>query len=293
LAETSVKTAQYDQALSQYLRALDLRRTVGDRRGAALESSALGTLFGYQGRYGAALSSEQDAVKALRENQEQGFYLTEALSDYGKALAQIGKNDEARKTLAEALTMAREAKNKAEIAQVLSYQGDNFFYQGDFTSAAPLYAQAQQEASSAGDRHLLLLTKANLARLAVKQSGSPTAVRTLRDLAEQTESQGLKYLSIECSLYVAEGLVQAKNYPQAQLELQRTLGRSDKLGLRALVAQSHYLLSRALQLSGNPTEAESHANAARRVMEDIRKEAANDNILKRSDLSPILGTARN
>ena len=293
LAETSVKTAQYDQALAEYLRALDLRRSVGDRRGAALESSALGTLFGYQGRYGAALSSEEDAVKILRENQEHGFYLTEALSDYGKALAQIGKGEQARSTLAEALTMAREAKNQAEIAQVLDYQADNFFYQGDFKSAASLYAQAQQAASSAGDRHLILLTKANLAKLVIKQNGSATAARTLQAVAEEAESQGLKYLSVECSLYIAEALTHDKKYDQAQQELRRTLSKSEKLGSRSLIAQSHYLLSRTLQLSGNSREAESHSKEARRVVETIRKEAANDDVLKRSDLSAILGSARN
>jgi serine/threonine protein kinase/tetratricopeptide (TPR) repeat protein len=289
LAETSVKTAQYDQALAQYLRALDLRRSVGDKRGAALESNALGTLFGYQGRYGAALSSEEDAVKTLLENQEHGFYLTEALSDLGKAQAQIGKSEEARGTLAEALASAREAKNRAEIAQVLTYQGDNSFYQGDFPAAASLYAQAHQEAASAGDSHLILLTKANVAKVAIKQNGLSTAVPALRALSEQAESQGLKYLSIQCSLYAAEGLINAKTYSQAQEELQRALSKSERLGLRALIAQSNYLLSRTLQLSGNPTEAERHSNEARRLVEDIRKEAGYDNILKRSDLSPIVG----
>jgi len=289
LAETSVKTAQYDQALAQYLKALDLRRSVGDKRGAAIESSALGTLFGYQGRFGAALSSEEDAVKTLREKQEHGFYLTEALSDYGRAQAQIGKSEEARATLAEALASAREAKNRAEIAQILTYQGDNLFFQGDFPAAASLYAQAHQEAASAGDRHLILLTKANVAKVAVKQNGPTTAVSALRALSEEAESQGLKYLSIECSLYAAEGLLNAQKIPQAQEELQRALSKSEKLGLRTLIARSHYLLSRTLQLSGNPTEAGRHAGEARQALEDIRKEAGNDNILKRSDLSPIAG----
>ena len=293
LAETSVKTAQYDQALAQYLRALDLRRNIADKRGAALESSALGTLFGYQGRYGAALSSEEDAVKSLRENQEHGFYLIEGLSDYGKALAQIGRPDEARQTLAEALTMARAAKNQPEIAQILSYQGDSFFYQGDFKSAAPLYSHAQQLASSAGDRSLILLSRANVAKLAVKQNGSASAARTLRSLAADAESQGLKYLSLECSLYVAESLIHAKDYTQAQQELRRTLSRSEKLGLRPLIAQSHYLLSRALQLSGNSQEANNHAEQARRVLEEIRKEAGSDAVLKRADFSAILASSRN
>jgi tetratricopeptide (TPR) repeat protein/predicted Ser/Thr protein kinase len=292
LAETSVKTAQYDQALTQYLRALELRRSVSDKRGAALESAALGTVFGYQGRYGAALSSEEDAVKGLRENQEHGFYMTEALSDYGKALTQIGRTDQARQTLSEAFAMAQDAKNPAEEAQILSYQGDTFFYQGDFKSAAPLYKRAQHVATSAGDHYLILLTKANLAKLALKQNGSAASTAdNLRAVAAQAESQGLRYLSLECSLYAAEALIRAKNYKLAQLELQRTLSASEKLGLRPLIAQSHFLLSRALLFSGNLQDADNHSKQARRAVEEIRKEAGNDAVLKRADFSAILASS--
>jgi eukaryotic-like serine/threonine-protein kinase len=119
-----------------------------------------------------------------------------------------------------------------------------------------------------------------------------TAVSALRAISDEAESQGLKYISIECSLYAAEGLLNAKKYPQAQEEIQRALSESERLGLRALIARSHHLLSRTLQLSGNPTEAGRHAAEARDALEDIRKEAGNDNILKRSDLSPIAALSR-
>ena len=66
LAETSSKMGQYDLALEQYLKALDLRRNSGDKRGAAIESSSIGILFMYQGRYGAALSSERRRSKNLQ-----------------------------------------------------------------------------------------------------------------------------------------------------------------------------------------------------------------------------------
>ncbi len=91
LGETSRQMGQYDQAAEQYLRALDLRRNTGDKRGAAIESSSLGTLFSYQGRYGAALSAEEDALKTFRELQERGLWLAEILGYYGNALAQVGE----------------------------------------------------------------------------------------------------------------------------------------------------------------------------------------------------------
>ena len=135
LAETSRQMGQYDLAVEQYLRALDLRRSTGDKRGAAIESSSMGTLFSYQGRHGAALSAEEDALKTFRELQERGFWLAEILGHYGNALAQVGRTDDAQKSLDEAMNVARELKNQATTAEIHGYQGDNAFYRGDYQAA--------------------------------------------------------------------------------------------------------------------------------------------------------------
>ena len=66
LAETSTKMGEYDRALGHYLRGLELRRSDGDKRGAAIESYSMGTLFEYQGRYGAALTAKEEALKTFR-----------------------------------------------------------------------------------------------------------------------------------------------------------------------------------------------------------------------------------
>ena len=42
LAETSVRLGQFNQAVEQYLRALDLRRKANDKRGGAIESAFVG-----------------------------------------------------------------------------------------------------------------------------------------------------------------------------------------------------------------------------------------------------------
>ena len=89
----------------------------------------MGVLFGYQGRYGAALSAQEDAVKTLRELKETGFWRTQVLINYGAALGEIGKSDDARKNLDEALSYAREMKNNTQVAQALREEGDSFYYQ--------------------------------------------------------------------------------------------------------------------------------------------------------------------
>jgi tetratricopeptide (TPR) repeat protein len=287
LAETSTKMGQYDQALSQYLRALDLRRGAGDKRGAAIESYGMGTLFGYQGRYGAALTSKEEALKTFRELQDRSFWLAEILSGYGSSLSEIGRFEEAQKNLDEALSLARELRNQALTAQILSFQGDVFFYRGELKPAGALYEQALQTASRTSDRHLVLVSKVNLARLAIPEGHPQAAASTLQGLAREADTLGLKYLSTECTIDAAEAQIKLKDYARARQQLESVLGRAERLGLRAQLARAHYLLASALRLSGKAAEASGHSRQARQILEDIHKEAQRDDVLKRADLSLI------
>jgi tetratricopeptide (TPR) repeat protein len=287
LAETSMKTGQFDQALEQYLKALGLRRGAGDQRGAAIEASGTGMVFAYQGRYGAAISAQQDALKGLQESKEQGFMVTEILLSYGNALALAGRTDEAAKALTEALNAAREQKSQPQIAAALSYQGDNAFYRGDLNLAATLYNESLQAAAKTGDTQLVLRTKVNMAKLAVRQGKYAAALTTLRGLGEEADSLGLKYLSMVCLVLRGEVMTGLKDYAGAQKELRSAVLRSEKLGLRELRAQAHYDLGRALELSGNSPEAATHFQEARRALAEVQKDAQTDAITKRSDLAPI------
>jgi eukaryotic-like serine/threonine-protein kinase len=291
LAETATNKGQYDQALKHYLRAIDLRREAGDKRWAAIESYSMGTLFEYEGKYGAALSAKEDALKAFRELQDSGFWMGEILGGTGHSQAMLGRSDAAQTQLAEALKLAEKLQNKALTAQILNFQGDRLFYLGDARAARPLYEQALQTASKTGDRRLELLSKVNLAKTAIAEGRPQSVIEGLKKLAEESDSLGLKYLSVESTVLLGQALIETKRYPQAREELERAIAKSEKLGLQALLARSHYLLAAALRSTGNAPEASRHLGEARRILEEIRKEARTDDVVKRADLAPILGEA--
>jgi tetratricopeptide (TPR) repeat protein len=247
----------------------------------------MGLLFSYQGRYGAALSSEEDALKTFRELQERSYWLAEVLGYYGNALAQVGRSDDAQKSLDEAMNVARELKNQATTAEIQGYQGDNAFYRGDYPAAATLYDQALKTASHASDLDLILVSKFNVAKVEVKQGRFQSAANLLSKLSQDADGMGLKYVSVECSIYHAEALMNLKSYEPARKELESALSRSEKLGARALLAQSHYLLARDLEFAGKAADAPEHYQQARKILDDIQKEAKTDSIVKRSDLGPI------
>jgi eukaryotic-like serine/threonine-protein kinase len=287
LAETSAKTGQFDKALDQYLQALQLYRSADDKSGAARESYSMGTIFEYQGRYGAAVSSKEEALKTFRELQDRSFWMAEILGGYGHSLAQAGRGDEGQAHFSDALSLARELKNQGLIAQTLDFQGDALFYRGDLRGARRLYDEAAQVASRSNDRPAKLLANLCLSKLAVKDGAPKSTVAGLKSLAQETDAIGLKYLSIDASLYLAQAELSLKDYSQARQELERTLSKSDKLGLRVLTAQAHYLLGNALRLSGNAKDAEPHYKEAIRLLDETSKEAGAEKVLQRPDLNSI------
>ncbi|MCU1242342.1 MAG: Serine/threonine-protein kinase PknB [Candidatus Acidoferrum typicum] len=287
LGQTNVKLGQYDQALSHYLRAIDLYRGTGDKRGAAVDSYSMGALFGRQGRYGAALNSHEDALKTFRELNDRSATLADILSRYGGALADAGRAEEAQKTLDEALSLARQLKSQPLIAQALNFQAESAFYRGDFKAARTLYGQGLKEASHTKDSEKVLESKVGLAKVAIREGRSREAIISLESLAQEANSLGSKYLSAECSVDLAEALVNSKDYSRARQELEPAVGKAEKLGLRTLLARDHYLLATALRETGDATEATGHYREALRLLDEIRKEAGAEKVIERADLKPI------
>ena len=290
LAETTAKLGEYNQSLDYFLRALNLFRKADDKRGAATASYSMGTLFDYQGRFGASLTAKEEALKTFRDLQERSFWLAEILSGYGESLAQVGRYDEAQKTLHEALSLSRELQNKALIAQTLNFQGDLAYFRSDFKSAGPLFQRALEAANGAGDRRMVLLARVNLARVAIAEKRPQPAIASLQAVAQQAGSLGLQYLAAESSLLQAEALLDTGKSSAARPLLDSTLRTAERLNLQALAARAHFQLARFYKATGNAADAQRQSREASRILGEIRAEARTDAILQRADLRPLSST---
>jgi serine/threonine protein kinase/tetratricopeptide (TPR) repeat protein len=293
IGDTYTRMGQYNQATDDFLKALDLWRKTGDNRGVAFASYGLGKIFQYQGRYGAALNSQQDALKSWHEVNESGFWLPQIEASYGNTLSLVGRGAEAQKNLDEALRTAREIKNDPLVAQILNFEGDRLFYSGDFGAARLLFEQALKVVSRTTDREQTLVTKFNLAKVAVMQGHSREQFRTLQSLADEADRSGHKYLAVECTVYLGQALIAAKEYSRAQEVLQRTLANAEKVGLQVSLAKGHYLLAEALRLGGTQGEAPRHYAETRRILDEVGKEAHSETLPKRSDLAKMYQDAAN
>jgi serine/threonine protein kinase/tetratricopeptide (TPR) repeat protein len=287
LGSAYAATGQYDQAMTAYMRGLDLYRKSGDNRGAAGMSHSMGLVFEYQGRVGPAVDALQDAVKTFRDLGDRSSTMANSLDDLADALAKAGRGAEAGKLVSDSQELARGLKNDALLASALNSQGNVSFYQGDLKGAKTAYEQALRLTSHDKGKEAALTTQINLARVALAEGNARLAPSQLRNLVQQADSQSSKYLSVISSVLLAEAMIKNKEYAPAQQELQRDLGRSEKLGLRLESARIHYLQATDLRLSGSNSEAVAQYREAQRLLDEIGKEPGAEHLSDRYDLKPI------
>lgn len=210
--------------------------------------------------------------------------MPEILGSYGESLVLAGRGDEAKGAFEEALSRGHELKNDGLVAQTLDFQGDAFFYQGNFTAARSLYEQSLQAANRSKDAQQILLAKTGLAEVEVREKKGRLAVPDLRKLIQQADDLSLKYSSVECSIFMGEALMQSHDYAHARQELQRALLLADKLGQQPLSVHAHYLLATIARDSGNMAEAQDHYRSVIGTLDTMRKDAGAEKLLQRSDL---------
>jgi serine/threonine protein kinase/tetratricopeptide (TPR) repeat protein len=285
LAETLAKMGRYDQSLARCLRALGLRRGAGDKRGTAIESYNAGTILAYQGHYGAAVKSMDEALQGYRDLKQRDTWLAQMLDGYGNSLSLSGRLEEAGESLGEALALARELHNQNLIAQTLRLQMDRLYYSGDVKGANDLAEQAVQAASSASDRSLTLLAEADVTTTAAVVQPSKALASKLATLARDADKLGLKWLSVDCSIQRAATLLKLGDRANARQEADRALTMSEALGLSVQRAKARYLRAEVLRLGGDA--ARDEYSAALRLLEQIKGEDGNKNVLKRSDLGAM------
>jgi serine/threonine protein kinase/tetratricopeptide (TPR) repeat protein len=287
LAETNTKLGQYDVALDEYLKAIEAERSMNNERMVAMESDGMAKIFAAQGRYGAALSSMQTALSIFQKSKEMTYPTVEIIGGWGDLLSQVGRKDEGRQQLENALNIARQIKDDAAITLATNWMGDDYYYKGDYFAARQEYEQAFSTSSKTKDTEQILRSKVNEAKVEMALNHGPAQIASLKKLAAEADMLGLKSVSVECSVYLGQALLEKHEYTAARQELDMSLARAEKLGLQILEAKTHYLLARLLVQSNKPTEATAQYREVVRILENISKEDNAGRVLERADLQSI------
>ncbi len=287
LAETNMRLGQYDDATSENLKALESYRNIGDQKMAAVVSTSMGALFDAQGQYARALAAERDAVDIFHKINDRTANAVEAIGGYGNTLSEMGRSDEGQASIEEALKIAGEVKNDSVLSLALNWLGDSYFYRGDFAAARQQYERASQAAARSGDRQRVVLSKFNLAKVDAWQGRSQAAAATQKKVVEEAEQLGLKALSVQASIYLADSLLASNKTDAARQELDKAINRAEKLGLIVEQARAKYVLAQLLTRTGAAKEAVPEYREAVRILESVSKQDGAARFLERADIKDM------
>ncbi|MFY9745169.1 MAG: tetratricopeptide repeat protein [Acidobacteriaceae bacterium] len=291
LAEVNTKLGQYDTALSDYLKAIETYRTVNDQRGVEIESDGMAKIFAAQGRYGAALDAMKNAVAIVRQTKEMTWLTVESVGGWGDVLTQVGRGQEGRASLDEALNDAHQIKNDTWTAIATNWIGDSYFYQGDYAAARQQYERALAIAAKTPDKETALVAKVNLAKTDLALGHSAAAIPVFKKLAQDADALGLKAVSVECAVYLAQASIAARNNGAAE-QLPLTLARAENLGLRILQAKADYLQATLDARNRKNSDAALHYRQVVGILDGISKEDGSSKVLDRADLKGIYSEAQ-
>ncbi len=287
LGETTVALGQYDRALDYFLSALEQWRNAEDSLGIAVSSHGIGTILGYQGLFAASLQAHREALETLQAAEEQGFWMVLIMADYGQALAQAGRFEEAQGVIVGAAQLAQDLENSSLHARTANLEGDNSWFQGDLEPATNHYQRAEQLATGGQVPQESLTARVNLAKVAVLEGRAAEAIGTLQSSIQEAEQIGLKYTATEAALYLAEARLQQGDTEGARREARSTLSTSERLNLRVLLARAYFLLGKADQAEGNEQGATRNFAQTTRILDEVRSESSEEDPFLRQDLNAI------
>jgi tetratricopeptide (TPR) repeat protein len=226
------------------------------------------------------------ALQVFRDLKQRDMWLGEILGGYGNSLSLSGRFDDATKSFDEAMTVARELRNQSLIAQTTMFQANRLYYRGDIKGASGLAELASQAASPASDPSLALLIQTVVATTAAAEQPSRAIATRLTGLAQEAERLGLNVLALDCAILRTGILLKLGDRATARDEADRALAKAETLGIRLPLARAHHARAEVRRLGGDAKAPEEYA-VALRLLDEIREEDGNQNVIKRADLGAI------
>ena len=148
--------------------------------------------------------------------------------------------------------------------------------------------QVAQAAQSASDRSLTLLAQAERGHYRERASSRrgrwpPIGV----ELAQEADSPRSEVALRGVPRFNAQRRCSGSAIRRTALrEAERALARAEALGLKVPLAKAHYLKASVLRAKGDPAARRDYA-AALRLLEEVKGDGGNENVLKRADLAAM------
>ena len=228
------RLGQIDQAIEQYTRAVELRRTLDDPRGLASSLRNLAALAAIRGEFERAeahLAEARSLLEALRDRQG----LADLDNDLGLLAEERGDFARALAHYRDALQQRQAIGHAHGIAESLNNVGYSHFQLGAYDNALVYWRQALDSFEALGDRTGIVRTRQNLGQLDIARGDWATAEQALEaSLAEAEREQMVEEAAVSVR-HLAELALLRGHSARALQRLERAealfAGREDQRGL--------------------------------------------------------------
>ena len=122
--------------------------------------------------------------------------------------------------------------------------------------------------------------------MAVATQPTKALAARLATLAQDADTLGTQVLVGRLLIASRGSAAQTEDYAAARDEADRAVAKADALGLRMLIAKARYLQGTARRLSNDADASRDYA-AALRLLDEIKGEDGNQNVMKRADLAAM------
>ena len=156
-----------DDALVNYQQALEIRRSLGDKKGIADGLDMMAQTYDGLGKSDLALKNYNDALQIYREIGDQQN-TGDVLLDLGQFHNDRGSYDEALKLFKESLQIQRDLHNSNNEALCLNNIGNTYYFKSDYDDARTYFEQALQLREKINVPTDIALTVHNLAEVSTK-----------------------------------------------------------------------------------------------------------------------------
>ena len=231
LGATQLVRGNFDLALEQMREALDLRKRLGDRVGVTRALAGAARALSAKGELHAALKMQRDAL-AFSLNLAETAGAARGHAEIGDLCRQLGKPDEARDHLGEALVLARKAGAREVEVSVLSSSALLLMGRGDLMEARRAAEEAIGVARATGDAKLLagaLMVAGDEALLRYDLAGAKVRYEESRSLAMTLGDRVVRAASARALARVAQ---RSKALDSARAYLGEALATHAKIGAR-------------------------------------------------------------
>ena len=261
------RRGEYPEAMRMHLRALELQRAQGDRMGEGHSLNALGNVSYHLGDYGQALDYYQASLK-LREEIGDRVGVAYCLNNIGNIHGQLGEPQRALEYMLQALSMKEGVDPQAAGISMVNV-GSAYADLGEDDRALDYLERAVVRLRHTGGRDAESTCLRDIGRIHERRGDVHQALDFYRQSLEIAREIGARVFEAETLIRHGALRVRMGDVEAGRADLHAALDAAAELGARPQLYAAHEALSELYAAEGRLDRALEHFRAFHTVWQDV------------------------